>query len=112
MPKMYSMKDIIDAWDQAYFEDLREEAGGFLQLLKENYGSDSQRRQSNAKKRLDRTTSKRKRKVKQSPKQKLLTKMTKAKWNKYKKGKGKKTYVQIRAEVSRSQAFKRKAKRL
>ena len=24
MPKMYSMKDIIDAWDQAYFEDLRE----------------------------------------------------------------------------------------
>lgn len=53
-----------------------------------------------------------KRKVKQSPKQKLLTKMTAAKWNKYKKGRGKKTYVEIRAEVSRSQAFKKKAKRL
>lgn len=52
------------------------------------------------------------RKVKQSPKQKLLTQMTKKKWDKYKKGRGKKTYVQIRAEVSRSQAFKKKAKRL
>ena len=56
--------------------------------------------------------SKAKRKVKQSPKQQLLTKMTAAKWNKYKKGRGKKTYVEIRAEVSRSQAFKKKAKRL
>jgi len=53
-----------------------------------------------------------KRKHKQTPKQKLLTKMTKAKWNKYKKGKGKKTYVEIRAEVSRSQLYKRKSKRL
>jgi hypothetical protein len=53
-----------------------------------------------------------KRKAKQSPKQKLLTKMTAAKWNKYKKGRGKKTYVEIRAAVSRSQAFKKKAKRL
>jgi hypothetical protein len=49
---------------------------------------------------------------KQSPKQKLLTQMTKKKCDKYKKGRGKKTYVQIRAEVSRSQAFKKKAKRL
>jgi hypothetical protein len=53
-----------------------------------------------------------KRKVKQSPKQKLLTQMTKKKWDKYKKGRGRKTYVQIRSEVSRSQAFKKKAKRL
>jgi len=53
-----------------------------------------------------------KRKVKQSPKQKLLTQMTKKKWDKYKKGRGKKTYVEIRGEVSRSQAFKKKAKRL
>ena len=53
-----------------------------------------------------------KRKVKQTPKQKLLTKMTKKKWDKYKKGKGKKTYVEIRAEVSRSQAYKKAAKRL
>ena len=55
---------------------------------------------------------KRYRKPPQIPKQKLLTQMTKKKWDKYKKGKGKKTYVQIRAEVSRSQAFKKKAKRL
>ena len=53
-----------------------------------------------------------KRRVKQSPKQKLLTKMTKKKWDRYKKGSGKKTYVQIRAEVSRSQAFKKAARRL
>lgn len=57
-------------------------------------------------------TKQRKRKVRQTPKQKLLTKMTAAKWNKYKKGRGKKTYVEIRAAVSRSQAFKKKAKRL
>ena len=55
---------------------------------------------------------KQKRKVKQTPKQKLLTQMAKKKWNKYKKGRGKKTYVEIRAEVSRSQLYKRKAKRL
>ena len=53
-----------------------------------------------------------KRKVKQSPKQKLLTKMTKVKWNKYKKGSGKKTYVEIRGEVSRSQKYKKACKRL
>ena len=55
---------------------------------------------------------KRKRKVKQSPKQKLLTQMTKKKWDKYKKGRGKKTYVEIRAEVSRSLKFKQAARRL
>ena len=53
-----------------------------------------------------------KRKIKQTPKQRLLTKMTKKKWDRYKKGSGKKTYVQIRAEVSRSQAFKKAARRL
>ena len=36
-----------------------------------------------------------KRKVRQTPKQKLLTQMTAKKWNKNKKGSGKKTYVQI-----------------
>jgi hypothetical protein len=56
--------------------------------------------------------SKPKRKVKQTKKQKLLTQMTKKKWDKYKKGRGKKTYVEIRAEVSRSQAYKKAAKRL
>ncbi len=51
-------------------------------------------------------------KRKQSPKQKLLTQMTDKKWRQYKKGSGKKTYVQIRAMVSRSQEYKRKAKKL
>ena len=45
-----------------------------------------------------------------SPKMKLLTKMTATKWAKYSKGNGKKSYVQIRAEVSRSQAYKKKCK--
>lgn len=58
------------------------------------------------------TLPKPKRKQRQTPKQKLLTKMSKKKWDKYKKGSGKKTYVTIRAEVARSQAFKRAAKRL
>ena len=53
-----------------------------------------------------------KRKRRQSPKQKLLTEMTAKKWNQYKKGSGKKTYLQIRAMVSRSQEYKRKAKKL
>jgi len=53
-----------------------------------------------------------KRKRKRSPKQKILDTMTQAKWKQYKKGKGKKTYLQIRAEVSRSQAYKRKTKNM
>lgn len=48
----------------------------------------------------------------QSKKQRLLTEMTNKKWAQYKKGSGKKTYVQIRAMVSRSQEYKRKAKKL
>jgi hypothetical protein len=53
-----------------------------------------------------------KRKRTQSPKQKLLKQMTDKKWSVYKRGSGKKTYIQIRGEVSRSQAYKKKAKRL
>ena len=49
---------------------------------------------------------------KQSGKAKILTAMTAPVWKKYKKGSGKKTYVQIRAQVSRSQAYKRKVKKL
>ena len=54
---------------------------------------------------------KKKRKRKQSGKAALLTKMTAPKWAKYKKGNGKKTYVDIRAQVSRSQDYKRACKR-
>jgi len=51
-------------------------------------------------------------KRRQSPRQKLLKQMTDAKWKKYKRGSGKKTWVQIRAEVSRSQLYKKKARRM
>lgn len=52
-----------------------------------------------------------KRKKPQKGKAKLLTDMTAPKWKKYKKGSGKKTYVQIRAQVSRSMEYKRACKR-
>lgn len=52
------------------------------------------------------------RKRRKSSKQKLLDDMTNKKWKSYKKGSGKKTWVQIRAQVSRSQAYKKKARRL
>lgn len=47
-----------------------------------------------------------------SPKQRILTEMTAKKWAQYKKGSGKKSYVQIRAMVARSQEYKRKTKNL
>jgi len=49
---------------------------------------------------------------KQSKKQKLLTAMTRKKWVTYSKGSGRKTYVEIRSQVSRSKAYKSKAKKL
>jgi hypothetical protein len=55
---------------------------------------------------------KQKRKRTQSPKQKLLAEMTDKKWKVYKKGSGKKSYFDIRGQVSRSAEYKRKAKRL
>lgn len=51
-----------------------------------------------------------KKKRKQSGKQKILTQMAKKAWDKYKKGNGKKSYIDIRAQVSRSQAYKKKTK--
>jgi len=73
---------------------------GVMELYRENRPSKKSRKKPSVRKR------------KQSPKQKLLTEMTAKKWRTYSKGKGRKTYVQIRAEVSRSQAFKRRAKKL
>ena len=49
---------------------------------------------------------------KQSGKQKILTQMAKKAWDKYKKGNGRKSYIDIRAQVSRSQAYKKKTKGL
>lgn len=57
---------------------------------------------------LEKST-KQKRKRPTSKKQKLLKTMTDKKWKTYK---GKKTWIQIRAQVSRSQAYKKKARRL
>ena len=51
-------------------------------------------------------------KRRKSKKVKILDEMAKKQWNKYKKGSGKKTYIQIRAQVSRSQAYKKKVKNL
>ena len=56
------------------------------------------------------TTGRPKAKRKQSGKQKILTQMAKKAWDKYKKGNGRKSYITIRAEVSRSQAYKKKTK--
>jgi len=55
-----------------------------------------------------------KRKRRQSPKQKLLSSMADKAWRSYKRNtpKGKKTYIAVRAQVSRSQAYKAKARRL
>jgi len=59
---------------------------------------------------MEKGTGKRKpRKRPASKKQKLLKTMTDKKWKTYK---GKKTWIQIRAQVSRSQAYKKKARRL
>ena len=47
-------------------------------------------------------------------KSKILNEMAKKKWNAYKKKfpKGKRTYIDIRSQVSRSQEYKRKVKKL
>tara|TARA_R110000824_G_scaffold400554_1_gene608288 strand:- start:866 stop:1150 length:285 start_codon:yes stop_codon:yes gene_type:complete len=49
-------------------------------------------------------------KRKQTGKAAILTRMTKPIWDKYKKGKGKQTYFDIRSGVSRSAAYKKKTK--
>ena len=43
MPKLYTIRDMIKAWDEAYGEDLREEEG-FLQILKQEHGRDMRSR--------------------------------------------------------------------
>lgn len=60
--------------------------------------------------RMDRKRRKRKR----SPKQKLLDDMANKKYQAYKKKspKGKKTYIDIRSQVSRSREYKRRANKL
>lgn len=59
-------------------------------------------------------TGSRKRKRTRSKKQKLLDDMASKAWKKYQKQtpNGKKTYIDIRSRVSKSQDYKRKAKKL
>lgn len=47
-----------------------------------------------------------------SKKVRVLDEMAKKAWDKYKKGSGKKSYVDIRAQVSRSRDYKKKVKNL
>jgi len=53
-----------------------------------------------------------KRKRKQTGKAKILTDMARPIWNKYKKGSGKKTYFDIRSQVRRSNAYRKRVKNL
>ena len=43
MPKFYTVRDMIKAWDEAYGEDLREEEG-FLDILEKYHGRDMRSR--------------------------------------------------------------------
>ncbi len=43
MPKLYTVRDMIKAWDEAYGEDLREEEG-FLDILEKYHGQDMRSR--------------------------------------------------------------------
>jgi len=52
------------------------------------------------------------RKRKQTGKAKILTDMARPIWNKYKKGSGKKTYFDIRSQVRRSNAYRKRVKNL
>jgi|TARA_R110002012_G_scaffold123421_1_gene273882 hypothetical protein len=49
---------------------------------------------------------------KKSKKVRILDEMAKKAWSKYKKGSGKKSYIDIRAQVSRSRDYKKKVKDL
>ena len=51
-------------------------------------------------------------KRKKSKKMQILDNLAAKAWKKYKKGSGKKTYIEIRAQVSRSRDYKKKVKNL
>lgn len=87
-------------------------AAGYQAALDREYISEQQSsmRKPSLRERQVFTTGRPKTKRKQSGKQKILTKMAKKAWDKYKKGSGKKSYIDIRAQVSRSQAYKKATK--
>lgn len=114
MPYYDNPREYIDFLESTLIPDLRESgqrrlADDFEEAIYwlSRRGPHQSIRRSAGEERLRRI-----KKRKQSGKAQLLTKMTAPVWEKYKKGRGTKTYVQIRAQVSRSQAYKRKAKKL
>ena len=50
MPKLYTVRDMIKAWDEAYGEDLREEEG-FLSILRRHYGKEPRSTRSRSQRR-------------------------------------------------------------
>jgi hypothetical protein len=106
-------RGFVDGWTQQYFYrgDVSKLPAKYQRYFVEDWGEPPQYMIEEAGRA---GFLKPKRKRRQSPKQKLLTEMTQKKWKSYKRNtpKGKKTYVQIRAQVSRSQAYKKKAKKL
>jgi len=86
MPTLYTIQDLIQAWDEAYGEDLREEEG-FLSILERKYGKPmpyfrSIKGYTGARSQRRTTTSK--------PKRKLSA------WNKYVKANSKKPRFRYR----------------
>ena len=76
MPKLYTVRDMINAWDEAYGEDLREEEG-FLQILERYHGQDIR----------SRLRSMQTRRGKVSPRRTTAPKRKLSAWNKYVKNK-------------------------
>lgn len=90
-------------YDTGYFDGMKRGREQRMNMRTSNAaGSNPSARRDNSKKA---TTSR-----PQKGKAKVLTNMTAPVWKKYKKGRGKKTYVEIRAQVSKSQAYRRKVK--
>jgi len=79
MPKLYTIRDMIKAWDEAYGEDLREEEG-FLEYLRERYGREPSRSRRSTGARSQRRTT--------TPKRKLSA------WNKFVRANSKKKIYQ------------------
>jgi hypothetical protein len=107
-------KGFRDGWRAAHMEFKQMQAGRSTYFGPETYPEESTLREMYEgvgpyKPTTLRSINRKQRKRPASKKEKLLKTMTNKKWKTYK---GKKTWIQIRAQVSRSQAYKKKARRL
>jgi hypothetical protein len=102
-------KGFRDGWRAAHMEFKQMQAGRSTYFGPETYPEESTLREMYEGVGPYKPKRKPKRKRPASKKQKLLKTMTNKKWKTYK---GKKTWIEIRAQVSRSQAYKKKARRL